>query len=59
LSPDGQVLATWGNKGSGDGQFNDHTSVAVDPNANRIYVADPINKRIQVFDSSGKFLSKC
>ncbi|HZE69335.1 MAG TPA: NHL repeat-containing protein [Pyrinomonadaceae bacterium] len=58
LSPDGRVLATWGSSGSGDGQFSDHTSVAVDPNTNTVYVADPINRRIQVFDSDGKFLTK-
>jgi sugar lactone lactonase YvrE len=55
---DGKVLATWGTKGSGDGQFDDHTSVAVDPKTNRVYVADPRNKRMQVFDSNGKFLRK-
>jgi DNA-binding beta-propeller fold protein YncE len=58
FSPDGQVLSVWGTKGTGDGQFDDPTSVAVDPTANKVYVADPINKRIQVFDSNGKFLTK-
>jgi DNA-binding beta-propeller fold protein YncE len=58
FSSDGQVLSTWGSTGSGDGQFNDPTSVAVDPKTNRVYVADPINRRIQVFDSNGKFLAK-
>jgi DNA-binding beta-propeller fold protein YncE len=58
FSPDGQVLATWGTKGNGDGQFDDHTSVAVDPTTNNVYVADPRNKRIQVFDSNGRFLRK-
>jgi sugar lactone lactonase YvrE len=58
FSPHGRVLATWGSGGSGDGQFSDHTSVAVDRNTNRVYVADPINRRIQVFDSDGKFLTK-
>jgi DNA-binding beta-propeller fold protein YncE len=58
LSPDGQVLSSWGSKGSGDGQFNDPTSVAVDSTSGKVYVADPINKRIQVFDQSGKFLTK-
>jgi DNA-binding beta-propeller fold protein YncE len=58
LNPDGQVLATWGTKGTGDGQFDDHTSVAIDPTTNKVYVADPINRRIQVFDSNGKFLTK-
>jgi DNA-binding beta-propeller fold protein YncE len=58
FSPDGQVLAVWGSKGTGDGQFDDPTSVAVDPTTNKVYVADPRNKRIQVFDSNGKFLTK-
>ena len=57
-SSDGQVLATWGGGGRGDGQFNDHTSVTVDPTTNKLYVADPRNSRIQVFDSNGKFLTK-
>ena len=58
FSPDGQVLASWGNEGNGDGQFRGNSSVAVEPTSNKVYVADPINKRIQVFDSNGKFLTK-
>jgi DNA-binding beta-propeller fold protein YncE len=30
----------------------------VDAATNKVYVADPRNKRIQVFDSAGKFLTK-
>jgi sugar lactone lactonase YvrE len=58
FSPDGHVLSNWGSKGSADGQFNDPTSVAVDSTSGKVYVADPINKRIQVFDQNGKFLTK-
>jgi DNA-binding beta-propeller fold protein YncE len=58
FSPDGQVLAVWGSKGTGDGQLDDPTSVAVDPTSGKVYVADPRNKRIQIFDSNGKFLTK-
>jgi DNA-binding beta-propeller fold protein YncE len=58
LGPDGQVLATWGSEGSGDGQFIGLSSVAVDPITNKVYVTDPINRRIQVFDSAGRFLTK-
>jgi DNA-binding beta-propeller fold protein YncE len=58
FSPDEDVLSSWGSKGSGDGQFDDPTSVAVDSTSGRAYVADPINKRIQVFDQNGKFLTK-
>ena len=52
------MLSVWGSKGSGDGQFDGPTSVAVDSTTHKIYVADPINKRIQVFDENGKFLTK-
>jgi DNA-binding beta-propeller fold protein YncE len=55
---DGRVLSVWGSKGTGDGQFDDPTSVAVDVRTKDVYVADPLNKRIQVFDSNGKFLRK-
>ncbi|HXM27006.1 MAG TPA: hypothetical protein VN957_13380 [Chthoniobacterales bacterium] len=58
FSSEGQVLAAWGGKGNGDGQFNDPTSVAVDPATNNVYVADPLNKRVQVFDENGNFLTK-
>jgi DNA-binding beta-propeller fold protein YncE len=58
LSPHGQVLASWGGEGSGDGQFIGLSSVAADPINNKVYVADPMNSRIQVFDSNGKFLTK-
>jgi DNA-binding beta-propeller fold protein YncE len=58
FNPDGEVLASWGSKGNGAGEFNDPTSVAVDPATNKIYVADPRNKRIQVFDSAGKFVTQ-
>ena len=58
FSPDGQVLASWGSEGSGDGQFRGLSSVAVDPTTNKVYVADPTNKRIEVFDSTGRFLTK-
>ncbi len=58
FNPDGKMLAVWGSKGKGDGQFDDPTSATVDPKTNRVYVADPLNRRIQVFDSEGHFLTK-
>jgi DNA-binding beta-propeller fold protein YncE len=58
FSLNGQVLASWGSEGSGDGQFKGLTSVAVDPINSKVYVADPLSSRIQVFDSNGKFLTK-
>ena len=58
MAPNGNVLAVWGSEGVGDGQFANHTGLAVDAKTNRVYVADPLHKRIQVFDSNGKFLWK-
>src|SRR5205807_2207890 len=36
FNPDGQVLASWGSEGSGDGQFKGISSVAVDPMNNKL-----------------------
>jgi len=54
---DGDYVKHIGRKGSGDGEFNLVHDVAVD-SQQRIYVADRNNERIQVFDSTGKFLAK-
>ncbi len=54
---DFKALATWGDKGKNNGQFDDPTSVTVDPGSNKVFVADPRNQRIQVFDTTGKFLA--
>ena len=47
----------FGTYGSGDGQFNSPKGVAVD-STGKIYVADMLNYRIQVFSSNGTFLFK-
>ena len=51
----GRWLQTWGERGTGPGQFNILHSIASD-NAGNIYVADRTNRRIQVFDHNGTFL---
>ena len=58
LNSNGVVLGTWGSQGQGDGQFAEPSAVAVDAKSDRVYVADPRNQRIQVFDGAGKFISK-
>lgn len=55
LDKDGNWLTSWGEFGTGPGQFNTLHSIASD-NANNIYVADRGNARIQVFDTHGKLL---
>ena len=44
-----------GDYGSGDGQFKWAVSIAVDAQG-RVYVADHLNNRIQVFSPEGKFI---
>jgi DNA-binding beta-propeller fold protein YncE len=48
-------VQTWGSKGNGPGQFNGAFDVAVDQDG-FVYVADAGNRRIQKFDSNGKFI---
>jgi sugar lactone lactonase YvrE len=46
----------WGTEGSGNGQFDNPTGVAIGPTGT-VYVADYGNERIQVFNSSGVYQS--
>jgi len=52
---DGNWIKSWGNRGTQPGEFNNPHNMAADAKGN-IYVADRGNRRIQVFDSEGKFL---
>ncbi len=51
---DGKPLGAIGQRGTGDGDFNFPTHVAVDRNGN-LYVADALNFRLQMFDREGRF----
>jgi len=51
----GDWVTQWGTPGRGPGEFNTPHSIASDTQGN-IYVADRGNRRIQVFNSDGKFL---
>jgi hypothetical protein len=51
---DGNWVKSWGERGTGQGQFNTVHSIAADAQGT-IYVADRFNRRIQVFDSDGNF----
>jgi streptogramin lyase len=54
----GNPLATWGGgTGSGEGQFNFITALAVDEQGN-VYVADFENTRLQKFDARGQFVTQ-
>lgn len=55
FSPEGKYLFEWGKIGGKEGEFNIPHSISVGENGN-VYVADRENNRVQVFDSSGKFI---
>ena len=53
-SPDGKLLFSWGESGTGPGQFNIAHNVCTDKDG-WVYVADRESHRVQIFDSNGKF----
>ncbi|MBI3680513.1 MAG: 6-bladed beta-propeller [Acidobacteria bacterium] len=57
FSHDGQYQFEWGARGSGPGEFLLPHAVVLDQKG-RVYVSDRENRRIEIFDSSGKFLSQ-
>lgn len=55
FSGDGKPLRAIGQRGTGDGEFNFPTHVAVDRTGN-LYVTDALNFRVQAFDIDGQFM---
>ena len=51
----GDWVKSWGEKGTGPGQFHLPHAIVADRD-NNLYVGDRTNRRIQVFDTEGKFL---
>jgi len=61
LDKDGKFLLAWGEKGTPPNEsrpnyMNNVHGIAVDPQAQEVYVNDRANHRIQVFDVNGKYL---
>ncbi len=57
LNSDLTISSSFGNKGSGMGQFNYSQDIVCD-RTGKVYVADSQNHRIQVFTTEGKFSRK-
>jgi hypothetical protein len=55
FSPEGRLLNSWGDVGTGPGQFQLPHGIAID-NDEKIIVCDRENDRLQFFDSKGNFL---
>lgn len=56
-SPEGTLQFSWGEPGSGPGQFHVPHGIAVDRHGT-VFVADRENNRLQLFSQEGKFLSE-
>jgi len=54
FAADGTLLQSWGEPGSGPGQFAIVHFIAID-DRDQIYIADRENHRIQIFDAEGSF----
>ena len=53
----GNFLHKFGNKGEGNGEFNNPRRLSVNK-AGHLMVCDAYNHRVQVFELSGKFVTK-
>jgi len=56
-SLDGRHIKTIGEYGSGNGQFNRPTFIAIGRDGN-LYITDTMNVRVQILDKNGKFIGK-
>jgi len=56
MTLEGKVVGRFGQRGSGPGEFNYPTYIAVAPDGS-LWVTDSLNFRVQHFDPEGKFLS--
>lgn len=54
---DGRLLATFGRRGAGDGEFNYPTLIWRSAQG-RLYVTDSLNFRVQIFDDDGNYVGK-
>ena len=57
FSADGTLIQSWGEPGTGPGQFNLPHGIAVHPDG-RVFVADRENDRIQIFSPGGTYLDE-
>jgi len=50
----GKFVKSWGKKGTGQGEFANVLSIAIDAQGN-VYAADGGNRRVQIFDNDGNY----
>lgn len=57
FSPEGELMLSWGEPGSGPGQFRLVHGICVGPDGT-VYVGDRMNSRIQLFSPHGEFITQ-
>ncbi len=57
FTPDGRFIKSWGERGSGPGQFALSHCVRVD-RYDRVWVCDRENRRLQIFGADGSYLTE-
>ena len=57
MTPEGDVIVSWGAPGTGPGEFNLPHDVTVDKK-DRVYILDRGNLRCQIFNNEGEFLTE-
>lgn len=57
FTADGKLLLSWGEPGPGQSQFRLPHNIWIDK-ADRVWITDRENSRVQIFDSEGKFLDQ-
>ena len=55
FKPNGELILSWGEPGSGIGEFMLPHNIWID-RKDRVWISDRENSRIQIFDSQGKFI---
>jgi len=53
----GELISSFGSKGSGDGEFSFPLGIDID-SSGRLYIADSGNQRVQIFSPKGNFIAK-
>ena len=57
FAPDGALTTSWGEAGTGPGEFDTPHSIVVDAEG-LVYVADRQNRRVQIFDDQGTYIKE-
>jgi DNA-binding beta-propeller fold protein YncE len=58
FAADGKLIKSWGEPGTGPGQFRLVHNVWLDAKSGRVFVCDRENNRVQIFDMDGRYTTE-